>query len=135
FSWDGVKVSSLAQLESIASNDTPGKLVSINTSNGPFSFIAKAENSTSKLGLIGVSLEQESVVNKGLIPGFAYFLYTFVSLSFLLNFLVGVVNLLPLPSLDGWRIYKVNFKNQKVVTAITMAVFIGLIVNVFPWFF
>ena len=134
-SWEGVHVSNLAQLEGIASKDKPGQTISITTSKGSFSFVAKPLNATSTLGLIGVDLEQESAVNPGAGPSALYFIYTFVSLSFLLNFLVGVVNLLPLPSLDGWRIYKTNFKNQKFVSAITAIVLIGLIINIFPWFF
>jgi membrane-associated protease RseP (regulator of RpoE activity) len=134
-SWDGVHVSNIAQLEGIASKDRPGQTVAITTNTGSFSFVAKPLNSTSTLGLIGVDLEQESLVNPGAVAAALYFIYTFVSLSFLLNFLVGVVNLLPLPSLDGWRIYKTNFKNQKFVSALTAIVLIGLIVNIFPWFF
>ncbi|MCL5007076.1 MAG: site-2 protease family protein, partial [Candidatus Marsarchaeota archaeon] len=134
-SWDGVHVSSIAQLEGVASKDRPGQTVAITTNKGSFSFVAKPLNSTSTLGLIGVDLEQESAVNPGVAASALYFIYTFVSLSFLLNFLVGVVNLLPLPSLDGWRIYKTNFKNQRFVSAITAIVLIGLIVNIFPWFF
>ena len=134
-SWDGVHVSNLAQLEGVASKDRPGQTVAITTNEGSFSFVAKPLNSTSTLGLIGVDLEQESLVNSGAGAAALYFIYTFVSLSFLLNFLVGVVNLLPLPSLDGWRIYKTNFKNQKFVNALTAIVLIGLVVNIFPWFF
>jgi membrane-associated protease RseP (regulator of RpoE activity) len=134
-SWDGVHVSNIAQLEAIASKDRPGQTVAITTNTGSFSFVAKPLNSTSTLGLIGVDLEQESLVNSGTVAAALYFIYTFVSLSFLLNFLVGVVNLLPLPSLDGWRIYKTNFKNQKFVNALTAIVLIGLVVNIFPWFF
>ena len=53
----------------------------------------------------------------------------------LLNFLVAVVNLLPIPGFDGWRLYKVNIKNERLVNTFAALIIILILINIIPWAF
>ena len=64
-----------------------------------------------------------------------YFLYTVFALSFTANFLVAVVNLLPLPGFDGWRIYQINIRSKTVLKILTAVIVVALLINVFQWVF
>jgi len=127
--WNGYNVSTIAQAEAAAQYDLPNSNVSLVTNKG--SFVLRANQD----GKIGVYIEQGSAITGGALGGFAYFLYEVFSLSFLLNFLVAVVNYLPLPSLDGWRIFSVSIKNKRITWAITVFLIFVLVANVLPWFF
>ncbi len=63
------------------------------------------------------------------------FIKSFLLLAFALNFIVGVVNLLPLPFFDGYRLLELNLKNKFIVTSIAVVVVISFLLNFAPWFF
>jgi membrane-associated protease RseP (regulator of RpoE activity) len=63
------------------------------------------------------------------------FVYLTLGLIFALNFVVGVVNLLPLPLFDGYRIVDVNVKNKNIVKALMYVTLAFFIVNFLPWLF
>ncbi len=63
------------------------------------------------------------------------FVKTTLMLTFALNFIVGAVNLLPLPVFDGYRIIETNIKNKLVVRAIMYVALIFFALNFLPWFF
>jgi membrane-associated protease RseP (regulator of RpoE activity) len=63
------------------------------------------------------------------------FIYTTLGLIFALNFIVGAVNLLPLPLFDGYRIVDVNVKNKTIVKALMYATLVFFILNFVPHFF
>ncbi len=63
------------------------------------------------------------------------FIYTTLGLTFALNFIVGAVNLLPLPLFDGYRIVEINVKNKYIVKAVMYVTLIFFILNFLPWFF
>ncbi len=67
--------------------------------------------------------------------GWLGFIYNVLGLAFCLNFLVGAVNLLPLPVFDGHRIISLGLKNEKLMNLITAAVLLGFILNFLPWIF
>lgn len=128
YSWNGHTVNNITSLEAAAMQDKAFSKVGVVTNNGAYSLIAASD------GKIGVDLEQES----GPIPGNAvsqgiYFIYTFVALSAILNFLVGVVNLLPIPGFDGWRIFQASIKDKRIVNAIALIAIIAILINVLPW--
>ncbi|OIO21717.1 hypothetical protein COV61_01005 [Candidatus Micrarchaeota archaeon CG11_big_fil_rev_8_21_14_0_20_47_5] len=66
---------------------------------------------------------------------FLGFFHTTIALLFILNFIVGVVNLLPLPFFDGQRIFELTIKHKLVSDAITALVAIAFVVNFLPWLF
>lgn len=132
--WNGANVTNITTLENAAVVDVPGKIVNVVTNRGAYSFIAIAESPNSTRGVIGVNLGYKPIIQTPYAK-FIYFLFTLCSLSMLLNFLVAVVNLLPIPGFDGWRVYKVNIKNERLVNTVSALIIILLVVNVIPWFF
>jgi Zn-dependent protease len=65
----------------------------------------------------------------------ANFIYTFLGLAFSLNFVVGAVNLLPIPLFDGYRILDVNVRNKAVVKALMVTALAFFILNFLPMLF
>lgn len=63
------------------------------------------------------------------------FIRTTLGLTFALNFIVGAVNLLPLPLFDGYRIISVNVKNSLVVKGLMYITLAFFILNFLPWLF
>ena len=63
------------------------------------------------------------------------FIYIFLGLCFSLNFVIGSVNLLPLPFFDGYRTLEINIENKYVVKGVMALTFIAFLINFLPWFF
>ncbi|MEM3883973.1 MAG: site-2 protease family protein [Methanothrix sp.] len=130
--WDGNAVSNLTQLSTVALRDRPGSLVSVATSTGNYTFVAKSYNGTSR-GVIGVNLyEKYFPITNTPLKEIAYFFYSLFGISFMLNFLIAVVNLLPVPGFDGWRIYDNSLK-KRYINVLTAVVVIALLLNILPW--
>jgi membrane-associated protease RseP (regulator of RpoE activity) len=125
--WNGYSINNVSSFKVAAVADTPGANISVITNKGAYVLTA---NSTGK---VGVEIAQNVVTTGGIEGEAATFLYSFFALSFLLNFLVAVVNYLPIPSFDGWRVFNLNIKNKKIVNALAIFVVICLIINVLPW--
>ena len=125
--WNGYAIKNVSELVLAAKKDTPYSNVTIVTNVSAYSMVA---NQTGKIG-VGVA---EATKLAGPNPGpFASFIYTFVSLSFLLNFLIAIVNLLPIPSFDGWRLFNTSIKSKKAVRYIAAFVILLFILNALPW--
>ncbi|MBN1170076.1 site-2 protease family protein [Candidatus Micrarchaeota archaeon] len=58
-----------------------------------------------------------------------------LGLTFALNFIVGAVNLLPLPLFDGYRLIDVNVRNKLIVKSLMYVTLAFFILNFLPWFF
>ena len=63
------------------------------------------------------------------------FIYLTLGLTFALNFMVGMMNLLPLPLFDGYRIIDLNIKNKHLVTALMYGTLFFFVLNFVPWLF
>ncbi|NYZ73721.1 site-2 protease family protein [Candidatus Micrarchaeota archaeon] len=63
------------------------------------------------------------------------FIYTTLGLALALNFLVGAVNILPIPLFDGYRIIDVNVKNKLLVKTISYGALFFFILNFLPLLF
>jgi membrane-associated protease RseP (regulator of RpoE activity) len=59
-------------------------------------------------------------------------IYLILGLTFALNFVIGTVNLLPLPFFDGYRILELNVKNKKIVAALMYLTIAGFLLNLLP---
>lgn len=123
----------------IAMNDTPitnistfsnisrslgaNKTVTLTTDKGNFTV------NTTKEGTLGM------IVSQPVKSEFWYFksLFAILGLTTVLNFLVGVINLLPLPSFDGHRLFQVGLRNKKAVSAVMWIVIIAFLLNLAPW--
>ena len=146
-SWNGHGISNITNLEAAGANDTPGSVVRITAISGSYdsigapsrlaknySIVAASVNGSPR-GYIGITAYQKEAVATTPYARSMYFIYTFVSLSFLLNFLVGIVNLLPIPGFDGWRIYKTSINSRFAIRFVIGIVVAGLILNAVPWLF
>ena len=131
--WNGYNITGLGSFVAAAANDTPGKIISVVTNAGSYDIKAAASPANSSVGIVGI--EVGNPLSAAPSARFLFFLYSLFSISFLLNFLVGVINLLPIPGFDGWRIYKVNIKSGVFINALVAIIVIGLLVNVLPWFY
>ena len=145
--WNGHKLNNITDVVAAGSKDKPGSLVKVAVlspycyppsglacMSSNYTFTAIAINGSSK-GYIGVSLYQKEAIASTASAHALYFIYTVFALSFLLNFLVGIVNLLPIPGFDGWRIYKTNIKSRFFVRFVTGLILIGLVLNALPWLY
>jgi len=85
---------------------------------------------------VAIALSMKSlVVFAPILSGFLYSVYLILGLCFALNFIVGTVNLLPLPFFDGYRILDINIKNKLVLKGIMVLTVISFLMNFLPWFF
>ncbi len=135
--WNGYQIRNMSSFAVAAKNDTAGSMVTVTTNSSTYTFKAVAPtgmNTTAK-GIIGVNVYEGSVIANTPYAQVMYFLYTVLALSFMLNFLVGAVNLLPLPGFDGWRIYKANISSKRLISLLSAIVVFGLLINVLPWLF
>ncbi len=68
-------------------------------------------------------------------PSIALSIFLVLGMAFALNFIIGSVNLLPLPFFDGYRIIDVNMKNKLFVKALMLLTLAAFLMNLLPWFF
>jgi membrane-associated protease RseP (regulator of RpoE activity) len=128
YQWNGYQITNLSSIVMAAHNFTPYATVKVNTSEGNYSFNT---NATGKIGVIIASAQIPR--SSGPQNGVVSFLYSFFVLSFVLNFFVAGMNLLPLPFLDGWQIYRNRIKSKKTLHTIGWIMLIGLIILALPW--
>lgn len=67
--------------------------------------------------------------------GAAKFIGIVLGLSFSLNFIIGTVNLLPLPFFDGYKVLEVNIPQKKIVDGLMAITLIAFLANFLPWLF
>lgn len=67
--------------------------------------------------------------------GAAYFIYLVLGMAFALNFIVGTVNLLPLPLFDGYRALDINVDNKHIMKGIMIITLVAFLANFLPWLF
>lgn len=61
------------------------------------------------------------------------FVYNLLGLAFSLNFVIGLVNLLPLPFFDGYRLLEINVDNKMIVNGLAIVAALGFLINFLPW--
>jgi membrane-associated protease RseP (regulator of RpoE activity) len=126
---NGHAVGNITNLGKIERGIPPGSKITVETNNGNYSL------NTNSSGKIGVLLLPQSITapKPGALDGLVYFVYVVAALSFLLNFSLAAVNLLPLLGLDGWRIFYIAFgRRRKAVLALQLLLIAALIINALP---
>jgi len=117
-------------LEGIQLNVSPGETVTLETSKG---IMEREVNEEGRLGLFYMSLSWAPLAmyeNPALT-----FVFKALVLAFCLNFVVGVVNLLPLPFFDGYRLLELNLPKKKTVKLVMYVTLAAFLMNLLPWFF
>ncbi len=106
-SINGVNTTSLASAEGVFSQLKIGENISLQTTSGNYT-VKTATNPDNSSGYIGIRVMQQQVVNSNVaktvgtqIPWFIFSLEQLFLWIFLLNFSVGIFNLLPARPLDG----------------------------------
>jgi len=108
---------------------------SIQTSKGEYSL---ATDANGKLGVNAVFAD-----SKGELGVFRYsewfgwmaFVLRFLALAFALNFVVGAINLVPLPLFDGYYLMKNGVGHELAAKLIAGTVAVAFILNMLPWIF
>jgi len=82
-----------------------------------------------------LAINNIEALHTGVVGGATAFIYVTLGLTFALNFIVGAVNLLPLPLFDGFRAFDINVKNKLVVKTVMYITLFFFIMNFLPWLF
>ncbi|MFN7991334.1 MAG: site-2 protease family protein [Candidatus Micrarchaeia archaeon] len=96
--------------------------------------VQKSTNESGKMGITYSMAGRDTIFSRYTEPALQ-FIYTTLGLIVALNFVVGTVNLLPVPLFDGYRILDVNIKNKMIVKAISYAALFFFVLNFLPRFF
>jgi membrane-associated protease RseP (regulator of RpoE activity) len=96
--------------------------------------ITRATDAQGRLGITYTVLTNNSLVARFKVPALD-FLYVFLGLALALNFVVGVVNILPIPLFDGYRIVDVNVKNKTIVKMLSYTTLLFFVLNFLPLLF
>lgn len=134
--WNGVEINSLDDFSKASNMTKENDTVNIVTDAGSFSIKAGKEG---KVGVRVFSFTNSTTGNwmKELSSQegkwWVDFLYNFLGLTFVLNFLVGTVNLLPIPPFDGYRISSLVIKNKGILKALAYTMVFFFVLNLLPW--
>ncbi len=123
YSVNGMKISSLSDFSEISSSITPNSTAVLATDKGTY------EVQTDSNGKIGLYLSQSIMPEYG----WLHSLYLIFALTTVLNYFVGVINLLPVQAFDGYRIISDSVKDQRLVAIVSYVVLASLLVNLLPW--
>jgi hypothetical protein len=85
--------------------------------------------------LYAIILKNLGVVLSLSSPSLALSVFLVLGMAFALNFIIGTVNLLPLPFFDGYRIIDVNMKNKNFVKGLMLLTLAAFLMNLMPWLF
>ncbi|MEM4589838.1 MAG: site-2 protease family protein [Candidatus Micrarchaeia archaeon] len=123
YSINGIQINSLNDFNSIKKTFMPHSNVTLETNNGIINV------KTDEKGAIGILVSPTIKSEYWWIKS----IYLIFALLTVLNFFVGVINLLPVQAFDGHRILQDSIKDKKVVDLIAYIVLFALIMNIVPW--
>jgi membrane-associated protease RseP (regulator of RpoE activity) len=120
-------VGSTSDVASAESRIGGNRTVHVVTDKGTYTLTTEPD------GKIGVLLENSNTQKNGALSALLYFIYAVAGLSFIFNFSLAAFNLLPIPGLDGFRIYGLELRKRKRLLILLAAIMIFLLfVNVLP---
>ncbi|MCK4327533.1 MAG: site-2 protease family protein [Candidatus Diapherotrites archaeon] len=135
-SINGTNVPSIAVLHNITSGAGPGSLLSIATDQGTFGVRLSNES------MIGITGLQDTFHPMPLEMDVVTWLIRFTALVVFFNFIVGVMNLLPMYPLDGGLMLEAltstkigKKKARRIAKAATVLVLALIFINMLPLFF
>lgn len=119
---NGISIASTDELFNITSSIKENATVVFTTDKGEFTLKAGSN------GQLGIIVKQPYKHGWGWLS----YLYNFIGLAFVLNFLIGSVNMLPVPAFDGYRIIYLSVKNKKIANALAGIVLALFALNFIP---
>lgn len=96
--------------------------------------ITRMTDQNGKLGITITPVFRDSIIGVYDNPILG-FIYMVMGLSMALNFVVGTVNILPIPLFDGYRIVDVNISNKTIVKVLSYTALLFFIINFLPLLF
>lgn len=96
--------------------------------------ITRATNEDGKIGVTFNIIRKDTIQAVYTSP-ILQSLHLILGLCLALNFVVGAVNILPIPLFDGYRMVDVNVKNKMIVNAISYGALFFFILNFLPLLF
>lgn len=122
-SINGVPTPDIDAFLASKANLSNGSLLTVQTDKGTFTQPIDSEN---RFGVL-VSMRPK--------PGFGWmdFFYNIFALAFVLNFLIGSVNLLPVPMFDGYRLVLIGLRNKRAADFLALLVALCFAINFLPW--
>ncbi len=96
--------------------------------------IVRKTNEEGKMGITIRPITRDAIFGV-YTSGVLQFIYMVLGLTFALNFVIGTVNLLPLPFFDGYRTLEINIENKHIVKSLMALTLAAFLVNFLPWFF
>jgi len=108
----------------------PGEIITMDTNHGT---IQQAANAEGLIGIQYVPLSSPPYTQYDF-PVFG-FIFRLLALTFCLNFIIGIVNMLPLPFFDGYRLIELNIEHKWIPKAIMYVCIAAFLLNFLPWFF
>ncbi len=124
-SINGIELDGIQQL-----NLTPDETAILETNYGTIERVADQDG---KLGIYYAPLSSAPYTRYNFFP--FDFLFRLLALVFCLNFIIGIVNLLPLPFFDGYRLVELNIENKIIPKIIMWVCIVAFLMNFLPWFF
>lgn len=108
----------------------PGSIAQVETNYG---LVEMPVNENGGIGITYMQLSSLPMIQ------YDFFLFNFIfrtlALTFCLNFIIGTVNLLPLPFFDGYKLVELNVP-WKIVPKIVMYVcLLAFLMNLLPWLY
>lgn len=110
---------------------TPNMELTLETNKGT---IKKTTDANGKIGITYYSLSDSLIFARFKLEALN-FIYMILGLVFTLNFVIGTINLLPLPFFDGYRLLELNIKDKRIVKGLMYLTLVAFLMNFVPWFF
>ena len=137
--WRGTNISTVSDFATASNNTAANSTVAVVTDRGEFNLTA-GENGKVGVGVLEsahtfADLVRSSEASNPAVP----FLFNFLGLCFVLNLLVGMMNLIPVPPFDGYRIAALRlggkklYRNLKAIDALVLFIVMAFAVNLLPW--
>jgi len=140
---NGVQINSIYDLVKAKDKIAPLSAVVVETDKGTYSV---KTNDNSAIGIFLTSVSGRPflplpfawglyVYSNSFVAGYGWlsFIYTVLALIFVLNFLIGSVNMMPIPVFDGQRLISLAVPHKLAMRIITYAVAAAFIINLLPW--
>lgn len=123
YSINSIQVTSLDNFNSVKKTFEPNSTVVLETNKGTINV------KTDEKGALGI------LVSPTIMPEYWWIksIYLIFALLTVLNFFVGVINLLPVQAFDGHRILQDSVKDKRIVDVVAYIVLAALIMNLVPW--
>lgn len=124
-SVNGIQLSGADEL-----NLTPNSTAILETNKGTFE---KQVGGDGKIGVHYLPLSYAPLTRYNFFP--LDFIFRLLALTFCLNFIIGIVNLLPLPFFDGYTLLELNLPFKWLTKLIMYVCVAAFLMNFLPWLF